>query len=226
MRHCQYITFGNNADLYDTVRYEPLPSRRAHSAGPHEQHIEHGILIRLRRANHLGKPIPPPTLDPIQLTNLQERRTRKPLHRQRVARILRLIRKVLRTPSQLPPHSLATTRAILHQRVQSRREHGTALGRNSHRSNVVQDSLAKLHLQRRHSTQRMEHGHRLDQLGRRPPSRLIRVQSPRDEQRQSNFNRERQSRVELRIAHRSASRIPVARAVELGRDGRYECHGR
>ena len=220
------LSMRNHADFYDTVRYEPLPSRRAQSPGPHEQHTEHGILVRLCRSNYLGKPIPFPILHPIQLTGLQERWTRKPLHRQCLGRVIRLIRKVLRTTSQFSPHSLATARTILHQRVQSRWEHGATLGRNSHRINVVQNSTAKLHLQRRHSTGRLEHRDRLDHLGRRPTNRLIRVQSPCDEQRQSHLNREREPGVELRIAHGSASRIPTARAVELGRDGCHECNGR
>ena len=224
MRHCQYIISSSNADFYDIVRYEPLPSWRAQSPGPHEQHTEHGILVRLCRDNHLGKSTPFPIRHPIRLTDPQERWTRKPLHRQCLGRVIRLIREVLRTTGQLPPHSLATARAILHQRIQSRREHGTTVGRNSRRINVVQDTTAKLHLQRRLSTRRLEHRHGLAQLGRRPANRLIRVQSSCDEQRQSHFNREREPGVELRIAHGSASRIPAARAVELGRDGCHECH--
>ena len=226
MRHCQCNINITDADFCDTVRYKPLPSRRAQSPGPHEQHTEHGIFVRLCRAHHLGKPIPFPNQHPTQLTDPQERWTRKPLHRQRLGRVIRLIRHVLRTTSQLPPHSLATARPILHQRVQSRREHVTTLGLHSHRINVVQNPTAKLHLQRRRSTRGLEHGHGLAQLGRRPTKRRIRVQSSSDEQRQRHIDREREPGVELRLADGSASGISAARAVEFGRDGRHECDGR
>ena len=69
-----------------------------------------------------------------------------------MGRIIRRIRKVLRASRQLPAHGLATAREILHQRVQSRRQHGAALGRHSHRIDVVQNDPAKRVLQRRHRT--------------------------------------------------------------------------
>ena len=143
-----------------------------------------------------------------------------------MVRIIRRIREVLRAPSQLPPHGLATAREIFHQRVQRRRHHGAALGRHRRRSSVVQNDLAERLLQRRHPAQWLEHRHRRPELGHRPAVRVVRDESPRDEQRQRHLHRQRESGAELWLADRGASGGAAPRAVELVRQSRHERDGR
>ena len=143
-----------------------------------------------------------------------------------MVRIIRRIREVLRAPSQLPPHGLATARDVVHQRVQRRRRHGAALGRHRRRSNVVQNDLAERLVQRRFPAQWLEHRHRRPELGHRLTVRVVRDESPRDEQRQRHLHRQREPGAELWFTDGGASGGAAPRAVELVGQSGHECDGR
>ena len=118
---------------------------------------------------------------------------------------------------------MATTRDLLHQRVQSRLQHVAPKRRHSRRSAVVQNDTARRVLFRRHSARRLVHGHRLPDLGNRATVRLERDDRHPDEQRRRHLARGRERRVEFRLADGSASRGADAPAVE---QRGHRCHDR
>lgn len=143
-----------------------------------------------------------------------ERRPREPLHRKRLARSIRRIHQILLAGWRISPHRMATTRDLLHQRLQIRLQHVSPKRCHRRRNTVVQNDTARRLLFWCHAAERLVHRHRLPYLGSRAPIRLIRDEGPPDEQRCRHLDRERECRVELWLADRSASRSADAPVVE------------
>ena len=161
----------------------------------------------------------PPRWRTHQLTGPPERRPREPLLRQRVGRISRPIRHVLRAAGELPPHGLATARQFLHQRLQIRLRHGSAVGGHGGRGDVVQDDPPERVLLRRDATRGLVHGHGFHQLGDRAAIRVQRDAGPGQQQRPGHFDREREPGAELRDPDGRASGGSDGAAAEFGRHG-------